>query len=199
MASPGLIDHPAPSAPPSPASVASAGKSVRLRDGSRVTLRPATPGDEAALREFLAGMCPEARRLRFFSGAANTDMAAHWAVAMGADRYGLIATDAAGAIVAHASYVQLEVPRGEPARAEVAVEVADALHGCGLGTILIERLARVAERRGIVTFTAEVLPENRAMLDVFRDGFDARLTFREGLDSVQFPAANWRLARERFA
>jgi len=198
MASPGLIDHPAPLAPP-PAPLASAGAAVRLRDGSRVTLRPATPGDEAALGEFLAGMCPEARRLRFFSGAANTDMAAHWAVAMGADRYGLIATDAAGAIVAHASYVQLQVPRGEPTRAEVAVEVADRLHGCGLGTILIERLARVAERRGIVTLTAEVLPENRAMLDVFRDGFDARLTFREGLDSVQFPAANWRLARERFA
>jgi GNAT superfamily N-acetyltransferase len=195
MASPGLIDRPAPSA-----LRASAGDAVRLRDGSRVTLRPATPGDEAALREFLAGMCPEARRLRFFSGAANTDMAAHWAVAMGSDRYGLIATDtAAGAIVAHASYVQLEVPRGEPTRAEVAVEVADRLHGCGLGTILIERLARVAQRRGIVTLTAEVLPENRAMLDVFRDGFDACLTFREGLDSVQFPAANWRLAREHFA
>jgi L-amino acid N-acyltransferase YncA len=198
MASPGLIDRPAPLTPPL-APFASAGDAVRLRDGSRVTLRPATPGDEGALREFLAGMCPEARRLRFFSGAANIDIAAHWAAARGSARYGLIAADGeTGAIVGHATYVQLEVPRGEPARAEVAVEVADRLHGCGLGTILIERLSRVAERRGIVTLTAEVLPENRAMLDVFRDGFDARLTFREGLDSVQFPAANWRIARERF-
>jgi GNAT superfamily N-acetyltransferase len=172
---------------------------VRLRDGSRVTLRPATRGDEAALREFLAGLCLEARRLRFFSGAADIDTAAHWAVAMGPERYGLIATGDAGVIVGHATYVQLDVPRGEPTRAEVAVEVSDRLHGCGLGTILIERLAQVAERRGIVTFTAEVLPENRAMLDVFRDGFDARLTFHEGLDSVQFPTASWRIARERFA
>lgn len=173
---------------------------MRLRDGSCVTLRPATPGDEAALREFLEGLCLEARRLRFFSGAADIDVAAHWAVAMGPERYGLIASDEeTGAIVGHATYVQLEVPRGEPTRAEVAVEVADRLHGRGLGTILIERLARVAERRGIVTFTAEVMPENRAMLDVFHDGFDARLTFHEGLDSVQFPTAAWRTARERFA
>lgn len=174
-------------------------ESVRLRDGSSVTLRPATPGDEAALREFLEGLCLEARRLRFFSGAADIDIAAHWAVAMGPERYGLIAADESGAIVGHATYVQLEVPRGEPTRAEVAVEVADGLHGRGLGTIMIERLARVAERRGIVTFTAEVMPENRAMLDVFHDGFDARLTFHEGLDSVQFPTAAWRTARERFA
>lgn len=172
---------------------------MRLRDGASVTLRPATLGDEAALREFLEGLCLEARRLRFFSGAANLDIAAHWAVAAGPERYGLLAIDETGVIVGHATYVQLEVPRGEPARAEVAVEVADCLHGCGLGTILIERLAKVAERRGIVTFTAEVLPENRPMLGVFRDGFDASLTFHEGLDSVRFPTANWRVAGERFA
>lgn len=195
MATPGLLT---PRRTPL-AAVASDGKSVRLRDGASVTLRPATPEDEAALREFLDGLCLEARRLRFFSGAADIDIAARWAVAIGSERYGLIATDESGAIVGHATYVQLDVPRGEPTRAEVAIEVADSLHGCGLGTILIERLARVAQRRGIVTFTAEVLPENRAMLDVFRDGFDARLTFHEGLDSVQFPTANWRVARERFA
>jgi GNAT superfamily N-acetyltransferase len=172
---------------------------VRLRDGSPVTLRTATAQDEPALRTFLAGLCLETRRLRFFSGAADIDTAAHWAIAMGPERHGLIATDDTGVIVGHATYVQLDAPRGEPTRAEVAVEVADRLHGHGLGTILIERLAEVAEGRGIVTFIAEVLPENRAMLDVFRDGFDARLTFHEGLDSVQFPTASWRTARERFS
>jgi L-amino acid N-acyltransferase YncA len=54
--------------------------------------------------------------------------------------------------------------------AEVAVEIADHVHGRGLGTILVERLAAVAEARGIMHFIAKVLPENRAMLDVFRAG-----------------------------
>ena len=84
-------------------------------------------------------------------------------------------------------------------RAEVAVEVADHLHGRGLGTILIERLAVVAEQRGITHFVAEVLCENRAMLDVFREGFDGRVVRREGPEErVEFLTAGWRLARERF-
>ncbi len=40
-------------------------------------------------------------------------------------------------MVAHALYIQLD-----GTRAEVAVEVADHLHGRGFGTILIEQLAR---------------------------------------------------------
>lgn len=174
-------------------------KLIRLRDGSWVSLRPATAADESALREFLDSLSAESRRLRFFSGAADTDAAAHWAAVVSPDRYGLIAHDCTGAIVAHATYVQLDAPGGGETRAEVAVEVADRLHGKGLATILIERLAAVAEARGIRRFVAEVLPENRAMLDVFRDGFDAHLTFRDGTDLVEFPTRAWRLALHRFS
>ncbi len=164
-----------------------------LRDGSRVTLRLSRAGDEAALRAFLDALCLEARRLRFFSGAVDIERAAHLTAAPGPDRFGLLALDADGAIVGHALCIKLD-----DERAEVAVEVADALHGQGLGTILIERLAELAERRGIARLVAEVLPENSAMLDVFRDGFDARVAWRAGIESIEFPTAAWRLARERF-
>ena len=120
-------------------------------------------------------------------------VAAHLVAATGADRFGLVAHDEAGMLVGHAVYIQLD-----ETRAEVAVEVADRMHGRGLGTVLIERLASVAEQRGITRFLAEVLPDNRAMLDVFRDGFDAQLSFRDGSDIIEFPTAAWRLARERF-
>ncbi len=95
-----------------------------------------------------------------------------------------------GVLVGHATFVQLD-----EAHAEVAVEVADHLHGRGLGTVLIERLAAVAERRGITYFVAEVLCENRAMLDVFREGFDGRVVRREGPEErVEFltRAGDWR-------
>ena len=49
-----------------------------------------------------------------------------------------------------------------------------------------------------ISFVAEVLPENRAMLDVFRDGFDAHVALHEGVGTVEFPTSTWRLARERF-
>jgi GNAT superfamily N-acetyltransferase len=169
-------------------------ETVGLRDGSSVTIRPATAEDEPALRSFLSGLCLEARRLRFFSGAPNIASAAHLASAVDAKHYGLIAHDEVGAVVGHATYVQLE-----ETRAEVAVEVADHLHGRGLGTILIERLAATAERRGITYFVAEVLCENRAMLDVFREGFDARVVGHEGPEEkVEFLTSGWRLARRRF-
>lgn len=57
----------------------------------------------------------------------------------------------------------------------------------------------VAERHGITRFVAEVLPENRAMLDVFRDGFDAHVACREGVDRVEFPTGAWRTASKRFS
>jgi len=166
---------------------------VRLRDRSPVAIRPSIALDEPALRSFLTELCLEAQRLRFFTGAADMALAAHLVAATGSDRFGLVAHDAAGVLVGHAVYIQIDATR-----AEVAVEVADRMHGLGLGTILIDRLALVAEERGITRFLAEVLPDNRAMLDVFRDGFDAQLSFRGGVDTVEFPTASWRLARERF-
>jgi GNAT superfamily N-acetyltransferase len=167
---------------------------VRLRDGSHVTLRAVGPGDEPALYSFLAGLCEQARYLRFFTGGANLASVAHAAAADGPDRYGLLAHDEAGAVVGHAVYVQL----GDK-RAEFAVEVADRLHDRGLGTILIERLASVAEEHGITRFVAEVLPQNHQMLAVFRDGFDAQVALRDGCDAVEFPTSAWRMARERFS
>jgi GNAT superfamily N-acetyltransferase len=166
---------------------------VKLRDGSSATIRTVGQGDETPLLQFLTDLCADSRRLRFFSGCVDVAGAAHWAAGTPADRHGLLAHDQMGVLVAHAACAQLD-----QTRAEVAVEVADHLHDCGLGTILLERLAAVAEERGITQFVAEVLPENRLMLDVFRDGFDARVALRGGIEMVTFPTSSWRLARERF-
>lgn len=166
---------------------------VALRDGTLVTIREVTAGDEQALEEFLSDLCLEARRMRFFSAAVDIATAAHWAVEPSQPGLGLIAQTADARVAGHAAYVEL----GD-GLAEVAVEVADAMQGQGLGTILIERLARVAERRGVRELVAEVLPENRQMLIVFRDGFDARIRFVEGVERITFPTSAWRLAHERF-
>jgi L-amino acid N-acyltransferase YncA len=170
---------------------------ARLRDGSHVTIRLSTAADEQALRGFLSGLSLEARRLRFFTGAVDVEQAAHLSAESGPDRLGLVALDERGAMLGHALYIR--IGRSVPGRAEVAVEVGDAVHGLGLGTILVQRLAEIAESRGIATFLAEVLPDNEAMLDVFRDGFDAKVRWRGGIERVEFPTSAWRLAHERYA
>jgi ribosomal protein S18 acetylase RimI-like enzyme len=166
---------------------------MRLRDGETVAIGRVRAGDAPALCDFLDSLCLEALRFRFFTGAVDVAKMADCVAATGPDRLGLLALDRVGTVVGHAVCIEL----GD-GRAEVAVEVADRLHGQGLGTILVERLAEEAERRGIASFVAQVLPENHAMLDVFRDGFDAHVAFHEGVDAVEFPTAAWRLARERY-
>ncbi|MCW3032060.1 MAG: CoA-binding domain protein [Solirubrobacterales bacterium] len=166
---------------------------VVLRDGLSVFIRRAIPADEADLHEFLGALCLEARRFRFFTAGVNLDAAAHWAATSSNDRLGLVVHNQGGTLVGHAAFIELDAKR-----AEVAVVVADRLHGDGLGTILIERLAEIAEAQGVTQFVAEVLPENRAMIEVFCDGFDANVCLREGVDTVEFPTATWRVARERF-
>jgi GNAT superfamily N-acetyltransferase len=47
--------------------------------------------------------------------------------------------------------------------------VADAHQHHGLATLLLDTLALAAWERGIMTFTADTLAENRAMLKVFLD------------------------------
>jgi GNAT superfamily N-acetyltransferase len=180
--------------PSTPANRPPAPELLKLRDGSLVTLRAVGQDDEAPLQAFLMGLCANSLRLRFFTAGANIAGAAHWAAGTPADRYGLLAHDEAGVLVAHAVYVKLD-----QTRAEVAVEVADHLHDRGLGTILMQRIGAAAQERGITHFVAEVLPENRGMLDVFRDGFDAHVAFHDGIDTVEFPTSAWRLARERFS
>lgn len=166
---------------------------LSLRDGSTVTIRPSSERDERALREFLAGLCLDARRLRFFSGGIDVSQAAHLSATTGIDRIGLLALNELSEPIGHAVCIETR-----PGRGEVAVEVADCLHGLGLGTILVERLAVVAERHGITTFSAQVLPDNSLMLAVFRDGFDAEVSWHAGVEVVEFPTAAWRLTRERY-
>ena len=147
--------------------VGEAGESeVVLRDGSTVHLRDAVPEDRAELRRFLEGLSLEARRLRFFTAAPDLESAAKWAAAA-SERAAVSVVATAGdpgRIVAHAGFEPLE-----NGLAEIAFEVADGLRGRGLATLLMAQLAARARERGIETFIAEVLPDNRRMLEVFRE------------------------------
>ena len=108
----------------------------------------------------LDGLSQHSRLLRFFTGGANLREAA----ALAATAPGVVAL--AGDpehVVGHALYV-----RDRPGSAEVAFEVAQSWHGRGVGTVLLGAVAQRAAAEGIETLTAIVMPENHAMIDVFR-------------------------------
>ena len=126
----------------------------------------------------------------------NLDKAAERAAA--GDRpegYGLIVTTGAEErVVAHAVF---ELERAD--RAEVAFAVADEMQGRGLATVLIAHLAQVASARGVTTFTATVLPENRRMISVFREsGFPVEVHASPDGIELEFPTELGEDARRRF-
>jgi RimJ/RimL family protein N-acetyltransferase len=162
------------------------------RNRSGAAIRTVTPEDESSILEFWAGLCDDSRRPRFFSAGVDLRGEAHRGAADDdVDHHGLLAIAPEGGVVGHASYVR--VPGSE--WAEVAVEVAEDLHSRGLVTALLIRLAQSAESRQIRCFFAEVLPENRAMLTIFRDHFGARTLSRGGEVDVLLATSSWRRAQ----
>ena len=158
---------------------------VVLRDGSIVHVCPAKPADASAVTLLLNRLSDQSRRLRFFSACPDLAKAARWATEVDNDRrYGLVATvDGHGQMVGHAG---LERESDRPERAEVALEVADAMQGKGLGTALLCQLAKAANQLGIQILDAEVLPENRQMLRVFRDcGYPVKVHSLPGVQLVE--------------
>src|ERR1019366_3400703 len=72
-------------------------------------------------------------------------------------------------------------------QAEVAFNVSDPHHGRGLGSVLLEHLAAAARERGIHRFVADVLPQNRKMVAVFREaGYGVTDHFDHGVIALAF-------------
>jgi len=159
---------------------------IVLRDGSTMRLRPPTPDDESALISFFEALTPESRYLRFHGATMIGHQTVSVALETDWSRRGSLVGELADergtrTPVALATYVRLHEPR----RAEVAFAVADELHGRGIGTRLLERLAEHASAVGIEEFVAEVLPGNAAMLRVFDDaGFETVRTLQGGVVEV---------------
>jgi acyl-CoA synthetase (NDP forming)/RimJ/RimL family protein N-acetyltransferase len=156
---------------------------VVLADGGTAHLRPIAPADAEALQAFHLRQSPESTYLRFFAPMPRlSDADAHRFTHVDhVDRVALVAT-VADEIIGVGRY-----DRTAPRTAEVAFNVADAHQGRGLGSVLLEHLAAAARENGVHRFVAEVLPQNRRMLGVFRDaGYEVRPVFEDGVVSLSF-------------
>ena len=175
---------------------------VVLRDGSVAHLRPITPQDADGVRTFHAEQSPDSIYMRFFVPVrdATDDMVRRTTVVDYRDHLVLVMTIRDKPI----GYARLD--RLDSETAEVAFNVADAHHGKGIGSILLEHLAVIGLELGVARFVADVLPENRKMLGVFQTaGYAVHSGHEHGYVSVSFdisPTAQSRavqLAREHRA
>jgi acyl-CoA synthetase (NDP forming)/GNAT superfamily N-acetyltransferase len=165
-----------------------AAHAVLLRDGTLGMIRELVAGDRDALLAMHEALSPRTLYLRFFS--ASKLSAGRYVTRLirpGTGDHGGVVLQVQGRLVGVAAYERIDDDNTRVAAegvAEAAFVVADDQHGRGIGTLLLEHLASLARRRGITQFVAETLPENAAMLDVFKEAGYA-VTFRRSLDTVQ--------------
>jgi GNAT superfamily N-acetyltransferase len=139
---------------------------LRLRDGTRLLVRPIRPEDAGALVAMHARLSKDTIYRRYFGARPRlspaevdrfTRLPEPW-------RFALVAVREPAELVAVARYEGSEGGH----TAEIAIVVDDALQRQGVGRALFHRLAEVARANGLTTLVADVLDDNRSMLDLLR-------------------------------
>jgi GNAT superfamily N-acetyltransferase len=141
----------------------------RLRDGERIEIRPIRPEDRDDLAAGVRELSPESRYRRFLGATAELSER-HLRYLTEVDHHDHEALVAVEAGTEHGVGVARFVRSSEdPEVAEIAVAVADPWQRRGVGTALLRRLNERAREEGIRRFSAEVLTENRPMLELIRE------------------------------
>jgi RimJ/RimL family protein N-acetyltransferase len=146
-----------------------------LRDGRPVKIRALRPDDETSMLAAIDRTSTESLKRRFFvtkqkfsdketAFFMNVDFVDHVALVAEIDE------DGRTAIVGGGRYVV--VGSGQ---AEIAFIVVDAYQRQGIGAILVRHIVGLARAAGLKQLSADVLPENVAMLNVLgKLGFHIR-------------------------
>ena len=146
------------------------GALVVLSDGTCCSLRPIRPDDAEQLVEFHQHLSSRSTYLRFFTvhPTLSAKEVERFTTVDYQDRLAFV-VERSGKLIAVGRFDRIA---GTP-DAEVAFVVADDYQHHGLGSLLLDELARAARARGISTFVAETLCENKPMLDIFHhSGFE---------------------------
>jgi GNAT superfamily N-acetyltransferase len=131
-------------------------------------IREACSADHPALREFLTGLSPRVRYLRFFTGAPPTSQAMLRILTGSAGCTDALVAIENGAIIGHAMASDA-TGHGGSRRTEIGVVVADGRRGMGVGSALVRRLLARAQERGATVLVMEVLAENRQVITMITD------------------------------
>jgi len=168
-------------APAVPAGALPRPRTIRLRDGRLVQVRPIRPSDAEALRAFDGGLCEASHRFRYLGwvGPLTSERARFMATVDCRRRFALVATtsrEGREVIVADCRLVALP---GCPA--ELAIAVADDHQGVGLGPALILRMLSSAAANGIQPVVARVRYDNERMMRVLRGLGFGRTSWEQGV------------------
>jgi len=146
-----------------------------LRDGSTIDIRALRLDDQRDMLAAIDRTSPQSLQRRFFvpkRGFSDKEVAFFMNIDF-SNHVALVAQleeDGRKVIAGGGRYIVVR-----PGQAELAFVVVDAYQGKGIAKALMRHLLAIARQAGLKELTAEVLPENGAMLKVFAGfGFQAR-------------------------
>ncbi|WP_292988467.1 GNAT family N-acetyltransferase [Mycobacterium sp.] len=144
---------------------------AKLADGAWVVIRHLKPADAEAVLALHDALNQRERYLRFFTMQPVRLRALAGQLTNGrGDDFALGAFES-GTLIGVANYAMC----GKPATAEVAVVVSHGDQRRGVGTLMLRRLAQIAQANGIQHLVADVLTCNHLLFRVLRDaGMEAR-------------------------
>jgi EmrB/QacA subfamily drug resistance transporter len=166
---------------------AARGKTVVLRDGSAVLIRPVQSADAPLLADGFARLSDTSRQMRFLTKKKELSPAElrYFTNVDHHDHEALGALDHAdGRGVGIARYVR---DTEDPQAAEIAVTIIDDWQHRGLGTELLAELSDRARQEGIRRFTALVAADNTAVAGLLQN-MSAELV-RYGPGTVEYEVA----------
>ncbi len=157
------------------------------RSGLHLLLRPVKIGDEPLMKDFFYALSNDSMYRRFMS--VRMDMPHKRLQEFGlvdyANRMMILAIVEGDSKENIAAIGQYEINE-KMHTAEVALVVKDVYQNMGVGHDLLSYLTRLARRRGLLGFTAEVLVENKPMINLFKNmGFDTEKRSEDGVHEMR--------------
>jgi protein lysine acetyltransferase len=136
---------------------------IRVRDGTRLMLRPVLPGDDQRTMHGHIQFSSETLYRRFMTARVPSPALLHYLAEVDyVDHFVWVVTDGDDP-VADARFVREE---DDPKIAEIAFTVADAYQGRGIGSFLISALSIAARIDGVERFSARMLSDNAPMRSI---------------------------------
>ena len=156
---------------------------AKMLDGAAIWIRAIRPDDQERLHEHFRGLSEQSVYFRFMGvkrdlspddlkRLTELDFESHVGLAATVTEKGRERFIGVGRYICGP----------DPHRAEVAFAILDEFQGRGIGTLLLEHLSLIADANGIAEFEADVLGDNRQMLEVFaHSGFESRRSLDSGV------------------
>jgi acetyltransferase len=157
-----------------------------MKGGGQCIIRPIRPEDEPLMVRYHEQLSERTVYFRYFHSMKLDQRVLHDRLSricfIDYDREMALVAIHEDSIVAVGRLVRVRSSPAAAPEAEFAILVSDAFQGRGLGLELLRRLVEIARAEKVRIVSAEILPENRAMLRVCeRLGFRLRHSFSDGV------------------